>query len=856
MKKRTLLYIPLLFLFAFAISVLGVHFYNIQDVQKRVQREARLPFGYMNGEVIALSPEADGQGIKIGDRIAAINGQNLGDGEKIFDEELSKMRGGQPVTLQMERKKDGQTEKYETVVTPIAIVRDFSFYSQLIVGFLFSYFLPTICILLGFWVVFVRPADHLAWILLFVLLGLSSLALEMYPSNTLVGVYQDIAFACWALAMLLFGIYFPERLTLDKRMPWLKWILIVPLSFQILITLLSLFNTFLGVNPLYYLRFLTRPYGEIGFFVNMIAIGVFFAALGYKSGTLQNPDARRRLRLMLYGTSLATTPSFLIILYKALSGAKGSFYDVVPFGVALVALLLMMLFPLTMAYVIVVHRAMDVSVVVRQGLQYALAKNGVFVLQIILSIVVVATALSFASDEARNRPQKIIFIAVGVIFVFLIRLLAERIKAWTDRKFFREAYNAEQILSDLSEDVRTMVETKPLLETVSTKISESLHVPQVILLLKKGNSFQAAHSLGYENAPSAILNENDKTIERLRKNETLVIYQDDTDSWIHEEAQAAERDKLQQFNSQLLLPIGAKNELSGVISLSPKRSEEPYSPNDLRLLKSVAAQTGLALENSRLTEAIATEAAQKERLNRELEIAREVQERLFPQELPEIEGLDYYGACRPALGVGGDYYDFLELPDNKFGIAIGDVSGKGIGASLMMASLQASLRGQAIHCGSDLAALMKHVNTLVYEASTSNRYATFFYAQYDIKTRKLIYVNAGHNPPFVIRASGEVLKLEDGGAVVGMLPTMFVNYTQGEVQLEKGDLLVGSTDGITEAMNPQEEEWSEDAMLEELKKVYGQTAAEILPHIVAEADKFADGAKQHDDMTMIVVNVI
>jgi len=401
-----------------------------------------------------------------------------------------------------------------------------------------------------------------------------------------------------------------------------------------------------------------------------------------------------------------------------------------------------------------------------------------------------------------------------------------------------------------------MVETKPLLETVSTRIAESLHVPQIALLLKNGSEFQPAYALGYENPPRVEFSENDKTVEKLRKNEPLTVYQDDEDSWVNEEIETVEREKLQKLNSQLLLPIGAKDALSGVISLSPKRSEEPYTPNDLRLLKSVAAQTGLALENSRLTEAIASEAAQKERLNRELEIAREVQERLFPQELPPTEGLDYIGACRPALGVGGDYYDFLELPGGNFGIAIGDVSGKGIGASLMMASLQASLRGQAIHCGSDLAALMKHVNHLVYEASTSNRYATFFYAQLDTKTRRLIYVNAGHNPPFVLRKNGEVLRLEEGGAVVGMLPGVFVNYNQGEIQLEAGDLLVGYTDGISEAMNPAEEEWGEDAMLAELKNVYENSSEEILTHIVACADRFAAGAKQHADMTMIIVKII
>ncbi len=192
-----------------------------------------------------------------------------------------------------------------------------------------------------------------------------------------------------------------------------------------------------------------------------------------------------------------------------------------------------------MAYVIVVQRAMNVSVVVRQGLQYALAKNGVLIVQILLSVAVGLTAFSFASDTTANRPQKIIFIALGVMSVFLIRLLADKIKIWVDRKFFREAYNAEQILTDLSEDVRTMVETKPLFETVSNKISESLHVPQVTLLLKNGSNFQPAYSLGYENAPEVSLDENDKTIGKISKNEPLVIYQDVVDYWVNEEIQTS-----------------------------------------------------------------------------------------------------------------------------------------------------------------------------------------------------------------------------------------------------------------------------------------------------------------------------
>lgn len=863
MKKRTLLYIPAMLLFIFAISVLVTHFSRISELQKNATRDVMMPFAYNNGRVLSVLPEGEKAGIKVNDNILKMNGRTI-ENDDIWREEMSKAEQIGQITLTIQHRNEEQPTNVEEITVPLVKVnKGFSYYASLTIGFIYTFFVPTFCIFVGFWVVFVRIHDPLAWLLLFLMLGFSCLGLEGNGSITLIGVYLQIFFSTWALSMFLFALYFPERFALDIRFPWLKWIIIVPLGLQVIISLFSLVKFLTGVGLLGFLRPFIGILSAVAVPLNMLGIGLFFAILGWKSGTLQNPDARRRLKLMVYGTSVAMLPSFLLILYTIILGKQGSFFDNAPWWFAILALLLMLIFPLTMAYIIVVQRAMDVSVVVRQGLQYAFAKGGVRVLQFLLLLGIgLGVRWSINNYGQNSLLIQIAIILVGVALVPLIDVIAKPLRVWIDRKFFREAYNAEQILSDLSEEVRTMVETKPLLETVSGKISESLHVPQVALLLKNGNAFHPAYALGYESVPNVELNESDKTIEKLKKNEPLTVYQDDEESWVNEEIETQEKEKLQKLNSQLLLPIGAKDEVSGVISLSPKLSEEPFTPNDLRLLKSVALQTGLALENSRLTEAIANEAAQKERLNRELEIAREVQERLFPQELPVIEGLDYYGACRPALGVGGDYYDFLELPEGKFGIAIGDISGKGIGASLMMASLQASLRGQTIHFKEELAEMMRHVNTLLYEASTSNRYATFFYSQYDPKTRKLIFVNAGHNPPVLLRPINdektefEIIKLEDGGAVVGMLPSMLVFYKQGEIELQKGDLIVGSTDGITEAMNPQEEEWGEDAMIEELKNVYEKSSEEILHYIVSKADEFANGAKQHDDMTLIVVKVL
>jgi len=268
-----------------------------------------------------------------------------------------------------------------------------------------------------------------------------------------------------------------------------------------------------------------------------------------------------------------------------------------------------------------------------------------------------------------------------------------------------------------------------------------------------------------------------------------------------------------------------------------------------------AAQTALAQEVARLTTAIGRELAQRERLNRELEIAREVQEHLFPQRLPQVMGLDYCGQCRPAREVGGDYYDFLALPDGMLGIAIGDVSGKGVGAALLMASLEASLRALAPVVDAP-AELMDRVNSLVYQASAANRYATLFYAKYDPAGRRLAYVNAGHNPPVVLRKRGnsfDVLRLEIGGPVIGMLPS---RYQRGVFTPETGDLIVLFTDGVSESMNVRGEEWGEDRLIQLTQTCHGRPALEVSGRILAAAHAFAAGASQHDDMTVVVLCVV
>jgi sigma-B regulation protein RsbU (phosphoserine phosphatase) len=332
-----------------------------------------------------------------------------------------------------------------------------------------------------------------------------------------------------------------------------------------------------------------------------------------------------------------------------------------------------------------------------------------------------------------------------------------------------------------------------------------------------------------------------------------------------EDATDEERAALQDLSAELLVPLPGRNRLLGMMTLGPKRSEEPYSRTDRQLLQSVASQTGLALENAELLQNLTAEITQRERISSEIEIARDVQQRLFPQSYPEIAGLDLAGHCRPAQAVGGDYYDLFATvssgsngEESRLGLAIGDISGKGISASLLMASLRAGLRIVArmdtTPAGRDLTQMMRQVNRLVFESSASNRYATFFFGELDPQTRLLTFVNAGHNPPLLLRGS-EAIPLPPTGMVIGLLED--AGFGQTTIQLQPGDVLLAYTDGISEAMNAAEEEWGEEAMLQAAKTLVNDpgcawSAESLVDCLFREADRFTAGAPQHDDMTVVV----
>jgi sigma-B regulation protein RsbU (phosphoserine phosphatase) len=831
----------------------------VRDLQNRVGG-ARAPFQteLVAGRIAGVRGEAAAAGVQAGDRVVAVGGKAY-EGRKTIAEALRASRPGDALPIRLQRL--GVPDEIRSVIWLEADQPGGRKLSNALRAVALGIALPVVSLLLGFAVALRRPQDTRALLLLLMMMSFAQLPgsdaadeAGWGPVLRVFGTFFDQALrATWAIWMLLFAIAFPERLPLDRRFPWLKWIFVGPLAVFAVMKSVGAVGAVEGADAAARLLQIVSDLEPLPLILTMVTVGSFFSILGFKGGTAATPDSRRRLVLLHTGAAVGLTPTALLIVGSLIAGRPDA---IASDWVVLPALLSMLLFPLSLAYVIVVHRAMDVRVVVRQGLQYALARRGVMALQVAAIAVAIFVASTTAGESGMNRPRRILYLSLAIIFVFGIRHVADRGRAWIDNRFFREAYDAEQILTALSEDVRTIVDTDTLLATVGQRVATSLHVQRLAALLRQNGAYAPAFRLG--ELPAVRLTANSVVAARLRESrQPLRVDLEDPASWVSREAGPDDRAALSALGSELLLPLAVKDTLLGILSLGPKRSEEPYSPSDVRLLQSVAAQTAIALENSQLTAEIARESAFRARLSREIEIAREVQEGLFPQHFPPVNGIEYVGFCRPALGVGGDYYDFVKVGE-QLGIAVGDVSGKGIPAALLMASLQASLRAQAISAPVDLATLMTRLNELIYENSPANRYATFFYGQYDPATRNLHYVNAGHNAPMIFRprpGGVDLLRVDGGGPVIGLLPS--AAYQQFAVDLRPGDLLVGYTDGVSEAMNAEDEEWGEERMAEEVRTTcLGLHPREVVERLMAAADGFAQGAKQHDDMTLVVVRVV
>lgn len=303
---------------------------------------------------------------------------------------------------------------------------------------------------------------------------------------------------------------------------------------------------------------------------------------------------------------------------------------------------------------------------------------------------------------------------------------------------------------------------------------------------------------------------------------------------------------LQGVRSVLAVPLGVAEKVFGIIYADSPIAEGRFTEDHLKVLTTLASVAAIRVENTRLVEA----RLERERLERELALASEIQQRFQPTAPPHVEGYELQGISFPCYEIGGDYYDFIEREDGRLVIALGDVSGKGTAAALLMSSLHAAVHAQSASHDS-LSATISAVNRYLADNIPANRFVTLFYAELDPVTGALSFLNAGHNPPLIVHSAGTVEQLASGGLPLGIKPD--AEYREGRTQLQPGDVLVIYSDGVTEAVSPTGEEFGATRLYEVVARNVNASAAGIRDRIESSLTKFAQGTSAADDITLVIV---
>jgi serine phosphatase RsbU (regulator of sigma subunit) len=401
----------------------------------------------------------------------------------------------------------------------------------------------------------------------------------------------------------------------------------------------------------------------------------------------------------------------------------------------------------------------------------------------------------------------------------------------------------------LSEVSRALVLHKPLaelLDHVMDLISGHLSMDRGVLMLREGNPVQLIpkvvrinnkHLQGQKIQVS-------RSIMAMAFDEQLAVLT--SDAAIDPRFKGRESIIDSGIHSAMCVPLWNNREIIGIIYADRISLLQEFSEEDLRLLTLLANLAAIKIENAMLIE----QAIEKERMERELQLAVQIQKDFLPKSVPQIGPFDVVGRNISCRQVGGDYYDFIAVEPGRLGVTVADVSGKGVSASLLMASLRAALHSE-IRPHARLAEMVSKLNDFVQKSSAINAFITFFYGELDQESGTFAFVNAGHNHPFILDVKGKARFLETTGLCLGMLPGM--TYEERSDAMAPGETLVLFTDGIVESRNASEEEYGTDRLVDACRRTAESGACEIMEAVFHDLDAFTSKAPAADDRTLVVV---
>jgi sigma-B regulation protein RsbU (phosphoserine phosphatase) len=707
---------------------------------------------------------------------------------------------------------------------------------QLVFGFVVLSFL-----LIGL-VVFLSRSDRVATLFFLMCLLFSRI---IFPPTELLSpgayffdkVVLDVANLLLPAVLLHFFLSFPQRARTLSKYPWIAWLLYLPAAAALPFAFKFDADVVLRGHPVSEaaLRFQTI---SALVFVAMIVLGIVSFLRAVRA--ISSPLLKKSLKFVLPGTALGILPPLLVAVILNVAPwieIPGDRYVVLSF----------VLVPLSFAHAIFRYGLMDLELVVKRSAVYT-TLTALLVALYYLVAEVLGTWILSRTGTGRTVLSFVVVFASALLFI----PARDKIQSFVDRTFYRSRYSYRKTLREFASLFSRFFERSDLVGLLIERLPQVLGVERAVLFARS-KSDQSLHLVGTRG-----IGQNEIPLPYFRPSAALLAWWREFQGPVAiDPASVEERlTRLAPEEASFLRGIGAsvlvflprERKIEGLLILGAKSSGEPYQGEDLELLATLGDQAGTALSSARLHE----DALERRRLEEELSVARRIQATLLPSEAPRPKGVEIAALTRPCQQVGGDFYDFLDLGPYGLGLAVADVSGKGVPAALILSGLQATLRAAATP-GAAPEPIVRKINERLCTGPSTGSFASLVYGQLDVASRAFRYVNAGHPAGIVVRRDGTVSRLAEGGMLLGIEPK--AEYRAGCETFAPGDLLLLYSDGVTDVLNSRDEEFGTERLETLLPRVAHLSGSSLLEAVVAAVESFVGGALP-DDITLLVAKFL
>lgn len=668
-------------------------------------------------------------------------------------------------------------------------------------------------------------------------------------------------FLLWELffpQLLYFSLLFPSERPIIKKFPKIFYLIYLPHVFHFIViiifrspeSILSLINIPQTDTAL---KILLQPLSivlnilltsisvfyefHVNFFalINLIyvVLAIYIMYRGYQS--LTTPRTKKQVALVLWGIRASVGLYAIAFLLPKLFPIRTS--DTVIYFFTMLALLIG---TGSIAWSIIKYQFLDISSRISRGFLFSICSG------LMISIfLIIFFQLKKLLPELLGFDVPIIEVLFIILAVVLFEPAQKLIQNILNKLFGRDKSDYQTVLESLSHDILTIMELDKLKEKITTTLTESMMLENVHMIIENSSGDFEVDCVQNEEFKQFTFLKNNEFITIMRKLDAVVGIEE----ILSQISDSEEKQIINRLNCYLLMPLSHRGDLNGILCLGNKLTRTTFSAEDASLLNVLSDQIAIALENIELYK----EKLIKQHIEEEISVAREIQQMLLPHQIPKGLNFEISAMNIPSKEVGGDYYDFVQFDERHIGIAIGDIAGKGIPGAILMSNLQAAFRASAWQY-SDPVNVMNKINNQIVKTTSPEKYATFFYGIFDAQKLNFTFTNAGHNFPIIKKLNGEHFYLSEGGLIIGVQPDF--QYRSATIKLSPGDTLVFYTDGLTEALNLNVEEFGEKKLVNIILDFPFRTAEELKNIIYEEMMRFTEGTAQYDDLTLIVLRIL